>query len=246
MPPAPACSAENQLICSRSRRHTVDELTEEITGILSDFTSHTSAAPVFSYENLCRQALMAEVSATPKPGLVDRHDNGAHNDMNFQTFAVSTEAIVPYLNAMYQAGEGWTQAQRKRAVSLYPPHRRRGRKIHVQATNVNTHKGMIFLWELSLLPPDFIRNSAIQLRFLAEDILKLAGQICRDEIEKDFDQIRSRSTRLMGNFKRYNMKGIRGRAKVFPLSPPSVFPLSGNTNPKALVTMLLLLILCWL
>ena len=56
---------------------------------------------------------MAEVSATPKPGLVDRHDNGAHHDMNYQTFAVSTEAIVPYLNAMYQAGENWSDPKGK-------------------------------------------------------------------------------------------------------------------------------------
>lgn len=40
---------------------------------------------IFSEE--CAYALMAEVGATPKPGLVDRHDSGAHTDMNYDTFA---------------------------------------------------------------------------------------------------------------------------------------------------------------
>lgn len=49
---------------------------------------------IFSEEGA--YALMAEVGATPKPGLVDRHDSGAHTDMNYDTFAASTTAIVPY------------------------------------------------------------------------------------------------------------------------------------------------------
>ena len=50
-------------------------------------------ASIFSEE--CAYSLMAEVGATPKPGLVDRHDSGAHTDMNYDTFAASTKAITP-------------------------------------------------------------------------------------------------------------------------------------------------------
>ena len=60
---------------------------------------------IFSEE--CAYALMAEVGATPKPGLVDRHDSGAHTDMNYDTFAASTTAIVPYLTRMFEAGQAW-------------------------------------------------------------------------------------------------------------------------------------------
>ena len=35
---------------------------------------------------LARWALMEELVTTPKPGLVDGYSNGAHRDMNFQTF----------------------------------------------------------------------------------------------------------------------------------------------------------------
>ncbi len=51
-----------------------------------------------------RNALLGEVYATPKPGLVDRRDTGAHKDMTFETFLASTEAITPYLVEMFKQG----------------------------------------------------------------------------------------------------------------------------------------------
>ena len=35
---------------------------------------------------LAVEAMLYEVSATPKPGLVDRNNTGAHHDMDFFTF----------------------------------------------------------------------------------------------------------------------------------------------------------------
>ena len=35
---------------------------------------------------LAQEALLEEVYTTPKPGLVDCHDTGAHTDMDCQTF----------------------------------------------------------------------------------------------------------------------------------------------------------------
>ena len=48
-----------------------------------------------------KNALLGEVFTTPKPGLVDLWDNGAHRDMNWITFRKSADAITPYLTAMY-------------------------------------------------------------------------------------------------------------------------------------------------
>ena len=33
-------------------------------------------------EQCIKSTILGEVYTTPKPGLVDRHDNGAHHDMN--------------------------------------------------------------------------------------------------------------------------------------------------------------------
>ena len=48
-------------------------------------------------EQCIKSTILGEVYTTPKPGLVDRHDNGAHHDMNVYTFERSADAITPYL-----------------------------------------------------------------------------------------------------------------------------------------------------
>ena len=75
---------------------------------------------------LCTLSLLLEVSATPKPGLVDRLGSGAHTDMDFSTFLASAAAIAPYLTACAQAGlvfigPAWAQAPAKSAFSDRKP-----------------------------------------------------------------------------------------------------------------------------
>ena len=53
---------------------------------------------------LAARALREEVCATPKPGLVDRYDSGAHTDMNLDTFLKSAHALEPYLTQFANIG----------------------------------------------------------------------------------------------------------------------------------------------
>ncbi|MCF7953621.1 MAG: triphosphoribosyl-dephospho-CoA synthase [Spirochaetales bacterium] len=46
------------------------------------------------------RSMLFEVSASPKPGLVDRFSSGAHGDMDYFTFLASITAISPYLQRM--------------------------------------------------------------------------------------------------------------------------------------------------
>lgn len=50
------------------------------------------------------RALLREVSAAPKPGLVDRRGNGSHSDMDFMTFADSALALRPAFVSCARAG----------------------------------------------------------------------------------------------------------------------------------------------
>ncbi|WP_339038340.1 triphosphoribosyl-dephospho-CoA synthase [Serratia symbiotica] len=45
-----------------------------------------------------------EVNLTPKPGLVDRHNTGAHHDMEPGHFYRSARTISVWLPRFYQAG----------------------------------------------------------------------------------------------------------------------------------------------
>lgn len=94
-----------------------------------------------------RNALLGEVYATPKPGLVDRRDTGAHRDMNYETFLASTEAITPFMVRMFAEGMDATAAghtpeevfQAIRGIGLEAE-----QAMYAATDGVNTHKGMIF------------------------------------------------------------------------------------------------------
>lgn len=53
-------------------------------------------AVLTSISQLALKALLYEVSLSPKPGLVDRFDNGSHDDMTFMTFVDSMMALSPF------------------------------------------------------------------------------------------------------------------------------------------------------
>ena len=94
-----------------------------------------------------RNALLGEVYATPKPGLVDRRDTGAHRDMNYETFLASTEAITPYMVRMFVEGMDATMTA-KTPEAVFRAIRGIGleaeQAMYAATDGVNTHKGMIF------------------------------------------------------------------------------------------------------
>lgn len=94
---------------------------------------------------LAANALLAELSATPKPGLVDRLSSGSHRDMDFFTFINSITAITPYFEACARAGMNLAYDP----ATLFTKLRRIGLSCEaamLKATGgVNTHKGAIFV-----------------------------------------------------------------------------------------------------
>lgn len=45
---------------------------------------------------LVEEALIAEVTLSPKPGLVDALDAGAHSDMDYALFLKSAKTLTPF------------------------------------------------------------------------------------------------------------------------------------------------------
>lgn len=170
------------------------------------------------FSRLCHHALMAEVSATPKPGLVDLHDSGAHSDMNFDTFCASSDAIAPWITKMFETGLSWPHTD---GSGLFPAIRTLGieaEKAMFTATNgVNTHKGMIFSMGILSASAGFLFAQTHQ--FHAEEILQTAGELCRDLLKEDFQKIDKKNPRTHGEilYVRFGVKGIRGEASLgFP------------------------------
>ena len=91
------------------------------------------------------EALLLEVAATPKPGLVDRRNNGAHRDMNFYTFIASALSLRPHFALIAQAGQDSAQLS---PSELFEQVRSLGltaeRAMFAATNNINTHKGALF------------------------------------------------------------------------------------------------------
>ena len=80
-------------ICARSRTHSVAQLQERTNEILTQAINKEDSLFV---SRMAQQALLYEVAVTPKPGLVDRENNGSHKDMDFFTFQRSALVMGPY------------------------------------------------------------------------------------------------------------------------------------------------------
>jgi holo-ACP synthase/triphosphoribosyl-dephospho-CoA synthase len=84
---------------------------------------------------------LGEVSVTPKPGLVDRHDSGSHKDMDFFTFVDSASALAPWFCAFFRAG--W-EDEGDLFSSLRALGQQAERVMFAATGGVNTHQGLIF------------------------------------------------------------------------------------------------------
>ena len=126
--------------CARSRRHSAEELFTVSMLIIQRYFDEQFTDDVSSF---AVRALLTELAATPKPGMVDRKDSGCHRDMDFFTFLDSAAALTPYFHACVRLGahaatpeECFISLRAEGALA-------EGRMLRV-TKGVNTHKGAVF------------------------------------------------------------------------------------------------------
>lgn len=91
------------------------------------------------------KALLYEVSASPKPGLVDRYGSGAHQDMDYFTFVDSALSLEETFFDCAYTGAHFDGDSLKDLFSALRPIGIRGEmKMYAATEGVNTHKGAIF------------------------------------------------------------------------------------------------------
>ena len=98
--------------------------------------------------HLATQALQAELDTTPKPGLVDKDNNGAHRDMDHALMQLSINTLHPYFVRLALLGFADTLPSHTsiRDAGI------EAEKAMLAATNgVNTHKGALFSMGLAVV-----------------------------------------------------------------------------------------------
>lgn len=158
---------------------------------------------------LARRALEQEVLLTPKPGLVDRRNSGAHRDMTLETFLRSAVVLESHFVLLARAGE--TQAELPPAETL-PPLRALGLAAEadmLRATDgVNTHKGALF--SIGLLCACAGRMTALKQPLSPETLCALAAETVAGISARELRGCDSNGLRVHAAT---GARGVRGEAE---------------------------------
>lgn len=176
-------------------------------------------------ETSIQNALLEEVYTTPKPGLVDQYDTGAHTDMDYQLFEKSAAAITPYLKQMFFTGLEWNQSP----SDLFRAIRKTGiyaEKAMFRATDgVNTHKGSIFT--MGILSASAGKMYAEYGYFPISRILQFTSEMTKEVLEREFHRMEKKEPDTYGEklYRKYGERGIRGQAQLgFPVLALTAYP----------------------
>jgi len=198
---------EEAHVCSRSKKHPVEELITKTVEIMAEyFNQH--------FANICAscacRALMYEVCTTPKPGLVDRANNGSHNDMDIYTFIDSSSVLTPYFRDFVLTGMQYCDDEPQQLFSRIRYLGMLAEDDMLIATNsVNTHKGLIFSMGVICTALGYI--------FANEERLDLNNifELCKKmtvKVKEDFNDVNLKNAKTNGEklFAQYGITGIRG------------------------------------
>ncbi|MBO4881475.1 MAG: citrate lyase holo-[acyl-carrier protein] synthase [Firmicutes bacterium] len=125
--------------CARSRAHGLDQICEAADGLIGQYLGDTLGTAAAS-------ALVREAALTPKPGLVDAANNGAHKDMDLDLLLTSASAIRPFFAQM----AGFSAAYGTDIEALIKIGKSAEKAMFAATKGVNAHKGAIFAFSLYL------------------------------------------------------------------------------------------------
>ncbi len=195
--------------CARSRTHSVAELWEREVEMIWDFFCADYASQV---AKLAKEALLLEVNATPKPGLVDRNNTGAHKDMDICTFQRSAAALEPFFEEFVRCGIEHCQLAPSEIFPLTRPIGIQAEQAMLSATDgVNTHKGIIF--SLGILTASLGYLFGNQMPYSQQKLRDICTQMTVS-LGRDFDHLTAETAVTNGEklYVKYGIRGIRGEA----------------------------------
>lgn len=207
-------------LCRRSGRHTSREIGEHVARRLLAFTAAATdpwPAIVWNSGRWAVEAMLMEAACTPAPGLVDRDNAGAHRDMDFFSFLMSSSALAGSMFRCAAAG----YRHRGTAAELLPVLRligQEGERQMLQATGgVNTQKGLLFL--LGILTAATAYRSRQSAVTAAEQILDTAAAITSGIVARELVPLktgRAGASLTAGEklYVTYGVTGIRGEMEA--------------------------------
>jgi holo-ACP synthase/triphosphoribosyl-dephospho-CoA synthase len=201
-------------VCGPVRAHSAAELWRKTEEILHSALTEDRSRRIGV---LAAKALLYEVCITPKPGLVDRANRGAHRDMDIFTFMASTAALQNYFTDCAKAG---LQTRKSAPEATFQKIRPLGmlaeQEMLRQTGGVNTHKGAVFSVGLACAAAGRLGG---ELPLAPETLFSHCAAMTRGLTEVDFKNVTPETARTAGEkfYAQYGITGIRGQAEAgFP------------------------------
>lgn len=193
--------------CARSRVHTAEALFQRAQKIIRD---HFRRRFIRRAADCAQRALLWEAVTTPKPGLVDCEDSGAHRDMDLFTFVDSACALRGYFEDCARAG---TAAGNQSWEAVFDGLRCAGLEAEAEMLKAtggaNTHKGALF--SLGILC--CAAGMGWDEPFSTEKLLERAGQIAQPALQELMEMDPGRAcTGGERQYVRLGLTGARGEA----------------------------------
>ena len=207
--------------CARSRAHDAKTLFDRANQIIQ---AHFENAYAVRIGETAQRALLYEALTTPKPGLVDCENSGAHSDMDVFNFADSACVLRSYFEDCVRLGQqGAAYAQLQHAGQL-------AEEKMLSAAHANTHKGAVF--SLGILC--YAAGQSGETASLAEILCKAkaAGAYFLAEMQKSG----RKHTGGERQYALYGLTGARGEAaNGFATAVDVALPVlqNGKTLPQA-------------
>ena len=125
--------------CARSRAHGLDQIRKKTDELIAQYLGDSLGTAAAS-------ALVREASLTPKPGLVDAANNGAHRDMDLGLLLTSASSLRPFFAQM----AGFSAAEGPDILVLTELGKSAEKAMFRATRGVNAHKGAVFAFALYL------------------------------------------------------------------------------------------------
>jgi triphosphoribosyl-dephospho-CoA synthase len=139
------------------------------------------------------QALLKELLLTPKPGLVDQRNCGAHHDRDMQTLLASTRAVSEWFPRFVEIGQLSAHLPAAEFLSMLRPAGVLCEQAMLEATcGVNTHKGAIF--SLGLLCAAAGRLTGTGTALNSARICSEVANICVGLVDRELGSMQTQRT----------------------------------------------------
>lgn len=179
------------------------------------------------------EAILSEVILSPKPGLVDSLDAGAHKDMDIYTFLLSATSLYDGFYDFSKAGLLHEGTRQELFMKIRPIGMDIEKRMFEATGNINTHKGIIFSMGIVLSAAGYYLKDKSEdelEHFNSSDtdaVFLLVREMTEGLVKKDFKNLPQKTSYTHGEslFLKYGFTGIRGEAEEgYPVVRLEVLP----------------------